>query len=205
MKLYRFNLQVCFLFSAFIVTLAILSLSCKGGESGDEPRLLLGEWRGACLQNYEFFYTRRSLVFESNRKLKHKREIFSDDSCLPENAVGKVEYIGRYEYAVTFKPYVYKLDMWVDSSSVSIADKILLELVNRKNACGFNEWELGKSYQLNLLDEGCPADLWATSYRSTYIKLKRNQLAFASLFETKPSDIVSLENPEIRYLFSRLN
>jgi len=189
----------------FFLSLTSLFIACKDKDTADEPRLLLGQWQGACLQGYAPFYTQRSVIFDTNRTLRHRRAIFLDDNCEPESIAGLVEYQGRYEYEVTFKPFVYKLDMWIDTSSVAIAETALAERLNQTNACGFDAWQHGKSYQLKLLDKSCPADVWANSFRSTYIKLESNELVFASLFDDQTGDIVSLEDSEQRYLFNRLD
>ena len=189
----------------FFLSLTSLFIACKDPDTADEPRLLLGRWQGACLQDYESFYTQRSVIFETNRKLRHKRVIYPNEACSAENALAQVEHKGRYDYAVTFKAFVYKLDMWIDASSVAVLEASLVERLNQTNACGFDGWQLGKSYQLQLLDESCPADVWAASFRSTFIKLESNELLFASLFDAKVADMVSLEDSELRYRFNRLD
>ena len=197
-SLINFGLSLFLLLTLFIV-------ACRGKDTADEPRLLLGQWQGACLQDYESFYTQRSVIFEKNRKLRHKRVIYPNEACSAESALAKVEHKGRYEYAVTFKAFVYKLEMWIDASSVAVVDANLVGRLNQANACGFDGWQLGKSYQLQLLDESCPADVWAASFRSTFVKLESNELLFASLFDAKAADRVSLEDSELRYRFNRLD
>ena len=136
-----------------------------------------------------------------------RKDQYYSDEC--QTALYDANYSGRYELAVTWTPYVHRMEIWVEQSQLELFDASLL---GKSSVCGVDSWQLGTPVDgASLHGENCLLKFSSNFYYQSLFSIKENFISAALDFGPVQSegggdeiDAPDFEEIAVQHRFSRV-